>query len=300
MMDQINAMKVFRRVIETGSFTAVANEMGITQPTVSKHINSLESYHGTKLMNRSTRQLHPTDTGLMYYERCCLILDELDDIDEQMRAQLSLPAGTLRVNAPVTFGRLQILPRLWKFLKQYPEVKFDMFMDDNYVDLVKEGIDVAIRIGPLTDSTLIARKIGIMHRYTVASPEYIKKHGKPETLQDLLQHNCLVYNLLTTRNDWYFQGKKGMEKIAVHGTFSTNNPDAIRGALLAGLGVAASPDWLVEEDIKQGRLVEIMTDYKPTSLDINAIYPQRRFMPAKVNLFINYLQSELNIESQQN
>jgi len=287
------AMKLFRRVIESGSFTAVAKETGLTQPTVSKQLASLESHHGIKLINRSTRQLHPTDAGLEYYERCCQILDELDEIDSQMREQQSMPSGTLRVNAPVTYSRLEILPRLWKFLKQHPQLKCDMFLDDNYVDLVKEGIDVAIRIGPLTDSSMIARKIGMMHRYTVASPAYLAEHGEPDTLQDLLQHNCLIYNLLTTRNEWYFEGEKGIEKIAVRGQYSTNNPDAIRGALIEGLGIAAAPDWLVEKDIQEGRLVEILTDYKPTSLEINAIYPERRFLPAKVRLFINFLKADL-------
>ena len=289
-------MGVYRRVIETGSFTAVANETGQTQPTISKHIAALESHYGIKLINRSTRQLHPTDIGMEFYERCCQILDEMDDMDSQLLEQQSLPTGKLRVNAPVTFSRLAILPILWPFLKQYPELKFDMFMDDNYVDLVKEGIDVAIRIGPLTDSTLIAKKIGTVKRYTVASPDYIARHGTPTTLKDLLKHNCLIYNLLTTRNEWYFHGDKGIETVVVNGSYSTNNPDAIRGALLAGLGIAASPDWLVEKDIEQGRLIELLQYNKPTALDIHAIYPQRRFLPAKVRLFISHLQSEFNKE----
>lgn len=293
-MDRISAMSVYRRVIETGSFTAVANESGLTQPTISKHIAGLESHYGLKLINRSTRQLHPTDIGMEFYERCCQILDEMEDMDSQLLEQQSLPTGKLRVNAPVTFSRLAILPLLWPFLKKYPELKFDMFMDDNYVDLVKEGIDIAIRIGPLTDSTLIAKKIGTMKRYTVASPDYIKEHGLPDSIEDLLNHNCLIYNLLTTRNEWYFHSGKDIKSVIVNGHFCTNNPDAIRGALLAGLGIGAAPDWLIEKDIEQGHLIELLPDYKPTSLDINAIYPQRRFLPAKVRLFIDYLETALN------
>jgi len=145
---------------------------------------------------------------------------------------------------------------------------------------------------------MISRKIGIMHRHTVASPSYLKANKEPSVLKDLLHHNCLVYNLLTTRNEWHFHGKKGIEKIAVSGSFTTNNPDAIRAALLAGIGIAAAPDWLVEEDIKQGRLIEIMKNYKPTSLEINAIYPDRRFLPAKVRLFIQHLQTEFKHRQQ--
>jgi len=288
-------MQLFRRVAEAGSFSAVSREMNISQSTVSKQIAGLEEYLGTKLLSRSTRQLHLTIAGQRYYERCCLILDELADTEAEIQAQQTMPTGILRVNIPVAAGRMKILPCLWKFQERYPELKLDMHLDDNYIDLVKEGFDVVIRIGELTDSTLIARKMGTIERYTVASPDYLAKHGEPQTLSDLHKHDCLVYNLLTTRNEWHFVGKKGKEKVIVQGRFSSNSPDAIIQAVLAGQGIAVILGWLVEEDIAAGRLKVILNEHTPSSLDINALYPERRFMQAKLRLFLDYLQSELQL-----
>ncbi|MCK4871040.1 MAG: LysR family transcriptional regulator [Gammaproteobacteria bacterium] len=292
-MDRISAMQIFRRVVEAGSFSAVSREMQLSQPTVSKQIAALEDHLGTKLLSRSTRQLNLTDAGHHYYERCCQILDELSGAEAEIREQQTLPTGLLRVNVPIAAGRMKILPLVWKFRERYPDLKIDMHFDDHYVDLVKEGVDVAIRIGDLSDSSLVARKMGTIPRYTVASPEYLEKHGEPETLEDLHQHECVVYNLLNTRNEWHFTSKQGKEKISVKGGFSSNSPDAMREAALTGQGVAVILGWLVEEDIEQGRLKVVLNDYVPTALGLNAIYPERRFMPAKLSLFLDFLQSEL-------
>lgn len=293
VMDRISAMQIFRRVVEAGSFSAVSREMQLSQPTVSKQIAALEAHLGTKLLSRSTRQLNLTDAGQHYYERCCQILDELTDAEVEIREQQTLPTGLLRVNVPIAAGRMKILPLIWKFQEQYPDLKIDMHFDDNYVDLVKEGVDVAIRIGELSDSSLIARKMGTIPRYTVASPAYLEKYGEPKTLEDLHQHDCLVYNLLTTRNEWHFNGEKGKEKVIVQGGFSSNSPDAIRQAALAGRGVAVILGWLVEDDIAQGHLKVILNDHVPTALDLHAMYPERRFKSAKVSMFLDYLQAEL-------
>lgn len=292
-MDRINAMQLFVRVVESGSFSAVSREMQLSQPTVSKQIAGLEEYLKTKLLNRSTRQLNLTDAGHRYYDRCCQILDELADTETEVQQQQTIATGTLRVNMPVAAGRIKILPSLWQFLEQYPDLKLDIQLDDSYIDLVKEGVDVAIRVGPLTDSSLVARKLGTIPRYTVASPEYLEKHGEPATIDALQQHDCLVYSLLETQNEWHFNQGKGNEKILVDGNFSSNSPDAIREAVLAGKGIAVILGWLVEDDIEQGRLKVILKNHVPTPLDINVMYPQRRFMPAKLRLFIDYLQSEI-------
>jgi len=292
-MDKINAMKIFRRVAESGSFSAVSREMHISQPTVSKQIAALEDDLCTKLLSRSTRELNLTDAGQRYYERCCLILDELDETEANIRNQQNFPTGLLRINLPIAAGRIKILPCIWDFFNSYPDLKMDTRFDDNYVDLIKEGVDVAIRIGELSDSSLVARKIGTIPRYLVASSAYLEKHGEPKTLQELQQHNCIVYNLLNTRNEWHFNSKNGKQKISVHGRFSSNSPDAIRQAVTQGQGIAVILGWIVEQDIAQGKMKVIMKDYAPTALDINAVYPQRRFMPAKVSLFLDYLQEKL-------
>jgi len=289
-------MQLFRRVAEAGSFSAVSREMHLAQSTVSKQIAGLEEYLGTKLLNRSTRQLHLTEAGQHYYERCCQILEELADTEAEIQTRQTTLNGLIRVNIPVAVGRMKILPVLWKFQDRYPQLKLDIHLDDNYIDLVKEGVDVVIRIGELTDSTLIARKMGTIPRYTLASPAYLVKHAEPHILADLHNHDCLIYNLLTTRNEWHFVGKKGKEKISVQGRFSSNSPDAIRQAVLAGQGIAVMLGWLVEDDIAQGHLKVILNDYVPSALDIHALYPERRFMQAKVRLFLDYLQSELQLE----
>lgn len=293
MMDRIGAMQLFRRVVEVGSFSAVSREMQLSQSTVSKKIAGLEEYLNTKLLNRSTRQLNLTDAGQRYYQRCCQILDEVADTEAELQQQQDIATGTLRISVPIAAGRMKILPCLWKFFDRYPALKFDIHFDDHYVDLVKEGVDVAIRVGELADSSLIARKMGCLQRYIVASPEYIELYGEPKTLEELQQHNCIVYSLLSTRNEWHFDGKKGKERTLVQGRFSSNSPDAIRQAALRGQGIAVILGWLVEDDIAQGRLNVIMQDYTPTTLDLNAIYPQRQFMPAKVSLLLDYLQLEL-------
>lgn len=292
-MDRIGAMQLFRRVVETGSFSAVSREMQLSQPTVSKKIAGLEEYLATKLLNRSTRQLNLTDAGQRYYQRCCQILDEVADTEAELQQQHDVATGTLRISVPIAAGRMKILPCLWKFFDQYPALKFDIHFDDHYVDLVKEGVDVAIRVGELADSSMVARKMVRIPRYMVASKEYLEQHGEPKTLKELQQHNCIVYSLLSTRNEWHFETKKGKEKVLVQGRFSSNSPDAIRQAALRGQGIAVILGWLVEEDIAQGRLNIIMRDYTPTALDLNAIYPQRQFMPAKVSLLLDYLQLEL-------
>jgi len=292
-MDKISAMQIFRRVAESGSFSAVSREMHLSQPTISKQIAALEDNLGTKLLSRSTRQLNLTDAGQRYYERSCLILDELAETEADIRQQQNLPTGILRVNIPIAAGRMKILPCMWEFVNTYPDLKMDTIFDDSYVDLVKEGVDVAIRIGELADSSLVAKKIGTIPRYMVASTAYLEKFGEPKTLQDLQQHNCLIYNLLNTRNEWHFDGKHGKQKMSVQGRFSSNSPDAIRQAVLQDQGIAVMLGWLVEDDIAQGKMKVIMEDYIPIALDINAVYPQRRFMPAKVSLFISYLQEKL-------
>lgn len=291
-MDVLLSMSIFRRVAETENFSEVAREMGISQPTVSKQVAALEKHLDAKLINRSTRQLSLTDVGKQYYSQCVHILDEIIESESSIRDQQFLPRGLLRINTPVTFGELNIVPHLWQFLSEYPDLKVDLVMDDRYVDLVKDGVDVAIRVGPMTDSTLIARKIGDSPRVTVASPEYLAANGEPKKPQDLTTHNCIVYMLLATLNEWHFTGPQGKETIRVSGRFSVNNPRVIRNAVLANQGIAVTPLWLIGDCIKSGQVKVILDQYIPTPLEIHAVYPERRFVPVKVRCLIDYLQSK--------
>jgi DNA-binding transcriptional LysR family regulator len=291
-MNLILSMSVFRRVAETENFSEVAREMNISQSTVSKHVAALETHLEIKLLNRSTRQLSLTDVGKQYYDSCVHIIDEIIETESILRNQQSLPTGTLRINTPVTFGELCIVPELWEFLANYPDLKIDLIMDDHYVDLVKNGVDMAIRVGPLSDSSLIARKIGDSPRVTVASPEYLADNAEPDTLQDLKMHNCIVYSLLTTRNEWHFIGPQGKEVIRVDGRLNVNNPRSIRQAVLAGQGIAVTPIWLMRDYIKSGQVKVILNKYVPTPLDIHAVYPERRFVPVKVRYFIDFIREK--------
>jgi len=292
-MGVLLSMSVFRRVVETGNFSEVARELELSQPTVSKHVAALENRLNVKLLNRSTRSLSLTDVGKHYYDRCVHILDELHETESTLCNQQSQPTGTLRINTPVTFGELNIVPHLWQFLLEYPDLKVDLIMDDHYVDLVKEGVDMAIRVGPMTDSSLISRKIGDSPRVAVASPDYLAANGEPGTLQDLKAHNCIVYMLLTTLNEWHFTGPHGKETVRVNGRFSVNNPRTIRQAALAGQGIAITPMWLIHESIEAGEVKVILDQYTPTPLEIHAVYPDRRFVPAKVSCFIDYIRTKL-------
>lgn len=294
-MDLITSMSIFNRIVEAGSFTAVARETGLSQPTVSKHVAELENRLGIKLLNRSTRQLSLTEAGKEYYDRCTRILNELEELESSVGQCRTEPTGTLRVNVPVTFGRMYLLPILWEFMRKYPDLKLDLVMDDGYVDLVKDGVDLAIRVGPLTDSTLIARKIGDSPRVTVVSPDYLAEHGEPKTLSDLEEHSCIVYTYLTTRNEWYFNGARGEEKLRVSGHFSASSPDAIHDAVIAGVGIAVAPLWLIHDALTKGKVKAILTDYDPTPLEIHAVYPDRRYVPSRVRLFIDHLRSSMKV-----
>ncbi len=288
-MNVLLSMSVFRRVAETGSFSEVASELSLSQPTVSKHVAALEKHLNVKLLSRSTRQLNLTDAGKQYYNQSIHLLDELNEIESSIRNQLSLPSGTLRINTPVTFGELNIAPYVWTFLDTYPDLNIELIMDDHYVDLIKGGVDMAVRIGPLTDSNLIAQKIGLSPRVVVASPEYLAANGEPETLFELKDHQCIIYTLLTTRNEWHFTGPKGKETVRVNGRFSVNNPRIVREAVLASQGIAVTPTWLIGDAIDKGKAKIILDNFTPTPLDIHVVYPDRHFVPAKVRYFINFL-----------
>lgn len=292
-MNTLLSMKLFRRVAEVGNFTEVAREMALSQPLVSKYITALERHLGVKLLHRSTRQLSLTDAGKQYYEHCARILDDLQEIESSLRLQQSSLTGTPRINMPVTFGEISILPHVWAFLEDYPGLSFDLIMDDHYVDLVKEGVDMAIRVGPMTDSNLIARKISDSPRFTVASSAYLAAHGEPNDLHELSAHHCIVYTLLTTRDEWHFKGPEGPRSIKVSGRLSVNNPRAIREAVLAGQGNAVTPIWLMDDCIRDGQVKVILKDYIPTPLEIQVVYPERRLVPAKVRLFIEYIRARL-------
>ncbi|PLY00861.1 MAG: LysR family transcriptional regulator [Desulfuromonas sp.] len=288
-MDQLTAMKLFARVVDTGSFSAVAREMNMGQPAVSKQISALEQKLGVRLLNRSSRQLVLTEAGSAYYERCHGILADLEEAETTVTSLGGTPRGRLRVNMSVAFGRLHIAPFMPEFLERYPEISIDLMMNDRFVDLVAERVDLAIRIGDLEDSSLLARRLGVSPMVVVGAPSYFEKYGFPEHPEDLKEHNCLTYTFLRSGNNWRF--KKGKEEISVpvRGNCQSDNTDGIRDIMIAGTGLALVPAWLVRCELAHGELVTVLNDFLPWESPIHAVYPESKYVPLKVRCFIDFL-----------
>jgi DNA-binding transcriptional LysR family regulator len=290
-MDRLYQMRLYTRVVETGSFSAVARELGTIQPTVSKQLTALEDHLGVRLLNRTTRQLSPTEAGRKYYERCKRILDDIADAEGNLSDMQTRPTGMLRVHAAVAFGQLYMLPLLFKFRRLYPGLAIDVMLSDRYVDLIQEGVDVAIRFGELRDSQLVARKVGGSTRVCVASPAYLRARGTPKSPGELFSQNCITYNYLFS-NEWEFETAQGPTTVRVGGDFRANSALTIRAAALEGIGIANMPTMFVQEDIDQGRLLRVLAEYGPPAVDVHAIYPSARFLSTKVRTFLDFVAEE--------
>jgi DNA-binding transcriptional LysR family regulator len=291
-MDRLGAMEMFVRIVETGNFSAVARQLGTTQPTISKQLTALEKQLQTRLLNRSTRSLSLTEAGATYYERCRRIIDEVREAEGALGRLQSALTGTLHVNGSIALGQIFVAPLVLKFQRQYPGLAIELSLSDRYIDLVEEGVDVAVRVGRLADSNLVARRLGSTRRVLVATPAYLATHGTPQRPEDLVHHSCLLYAYLSTGNEWGFKGPEGEIRVRVHGNFKANNGEVIRQALLANVGVAMSPDWLIHDKLESGEVVALLPEFAPPPLEISAVYPSGRHVSTKVRTFIEFLQSE--------
>ena len=284
-------MQVFAKVASLGSFSAAARALGMSQSMATKHVDAIEDRLGAQLFQRTTRRLTLTDAGQRYLEACERILAEIEEADAEAAADVAEPRGTLRVNAPLSFGFRQVVPALADFAGLHPQLTVDLGLTDRFVDLVEEGWDLAIRLGALRDSALIARRLAPAMIVLCASPDYLARHGVPKTLADLAGHNCLGYTLPTaaTAGRWLF-GADGSVPVEVSGNLRANNGDALRAAALAGQGVIYQPTFLVAEDIRAGRLVCVHLDEAPFRFgSVYAVYAPSRHVPAKVRSFIDFL-----------
>jgi len=293
-MDLFSSMSVFKRVAEAKSFTQVAHELGTSQPTVSKHIAYLEKRLEVKLLNRSTRHLSLTELGQNYYEHCSRIVDDLVETEANVNLIKSAPVGNVRITATVLTGQHLIAPAIWKFLEQYPKVKVDLILEDRFSDLVKDGIDIAIRAGELSESNYIARKLASCPQVLLASPEYLDKFGTPERVNDLSKHNCLYHSIQASSNLWQFKGANGNESVRVNGQFISNNRETLNAAALAGLGIVYTFLWSNKSHIKNGWLVQVLPEYQLNDLDLYAVYQQRKYTPSKIRSLIDFLSDSLN------
>jgi LysR family transcriptional regulator for bpeEF and oprC len=283
-MDRFLLMQTFIRVVETGSFSAVARELGTGQPNVSRHIASLERYLGARLLHRSTRKLTLTPEGERYYAEATRVLDAMTEAESNVRGE-DAPRGLLRVACPTLLGRSHVLPQVKPLLSRFPQMQMDLQIGDRYVDLVEEGIDLAIRIGTLKDSALRARRVGAAERLCVASSEYLAAHGEPALPQDLARHDCVVYSLASAGNLWSFRNVE----VAVQGRFRVNTPDGIRSAVLDGMGIAYSPAWLFEDAIRDGRVKSLLAEHRGPLVPIHIVHAANRLLPSRARAFMDFI-----------
>lgn len=291
-MRSITDMEVFIRTVRCGSLSAAARTMDLTPAAVSYRLDKLEGSLGTRLLHRTTRRLTLTEDGSEYLRQAERMISELEKVEAAVSRRDEVPQGTLKVTMPSSFGRQHIAPVMPKFLKHHPMVRLNLIMSDEMIDIMGQGVDVAIRICELQDSEFIARKLAPDRRVVCASPDYLERHGTPAKPSDLASHNCLV---LSQQPYWTFKGPQGLERVKVAGNFECNNGEAIREAALSGLGIALKATWDIAGAIKTGRLCTILDDY-PISSDTSvwAIYPSRRNVPAKVTAFIAFMKEHFS------
>ena len=286
-------IRTFVRAAETGSFTAVAVEQQQSQPTISRQISALEKHLGVRLLQRTTRALTLTDEGRTYYDHARAILEAVEGASIAVRPGNAAVTGQLRIAAPLAFARLHIMPRMKRFLAMHPTLTTDWVLGDRPVDLVEEGVDLAIRIGRIADQSLIARRIGGMRRITVATPDYWLRNGRPTHPEELKAHDCIVYTGLATVDEWHFRSMNGSPQVVkVKGRVRVSASEGMRTAVLEGLGVAVVPTWLFTDEIERGILQRVLTDYEPDPLPIQAVTPSRRLVPPRVRAFSDFLADE--------
>jgi DNA-binding transcriptional LysR family regulator len=288
-LDELTDIVVFVRVVEAKSFTAAAERFGIAKSVVSKYVTRLEARLAARLLNRTTRRLSLTEAGAALYERSRLALEEIATAERCVSHVQAAPRGRLKLNAPMSFGILHLGPALPDFLTHYPEITLDVSYNDRFVDVIEEGYDVTLRITTaLPDSTLVARRLTSIRLVVCASPAYLERAGIPETPEDLIHHNCLIYTL-PSGNELHFDGPGGKRSITVSGNYQSNNSMAIRDMLLAGMGVAHIPTFIVGEALQSGALVTVLDDYPTKPLTLYAVYPHNRYLSPKVRAFVDFL-----------
>ena len=287
-MDRMTSMATFVKVVESGGFSAAARTLSMSPSMVTAHVQSLEERLGVRLLNRSTRRVSLTEVGHAYYERCLQILAEEDDADQIAQALQSTPRGTLRLNTSIAIPPL-LAPVVAEFVALYPEVSVNLTMSDRMIDLVEEGFDLAVRNMSVPDSSLVVRRVATYRFVVCGAPGYLAARGIPGQPADLSQHNCLVYSHSAWGNEWRFAGPDGEQSVAVEGNLQANSDNALRLAAVHGQGLALAPSFLLIEEIKSGRLVPVLTEFLQTEHAINAIYPHRHHLSAKVRSFIDLL-----------
>jgi LysR family transcriptional regulator for bpeEF and oprC len=288
-VDRFSSLQLFVRVVERGSFTHVGRELGIGQPAVSKQIAALEAHFGTRLLSRTPRGLQPTAAGQDLYESAIRLLGDLEETEVRIGRKSVSPAGVVRLATPPALGRMYLIPRLPAFFARYPDVSIDLSVAERRVDLVRDGIDIALRVGALADSTLLARKIGDLHMMTAATPAYLAQHGTPSTPADLRSHNLIVGQTQGATQAWKFNGPNGSFLLEPEGNIRSNDVEDQRAAVLAGLGIGYAGRAMFAADMKAGNVVAILEDYAPAPSPIHVLCVGGRRMPQRFRVVIDFL-----------
>lgn len=285
-MDRLGDLDIFSRVATTGSMSQAARDLGMSPPVISKRIKRLEERLGTRLLQRTTRQIALTDAGRGFHERVLAILASVEEAENWVSQRAMLARGPLRISAPTTFGRLHVAPHLVRFMERYPEISLDLSLSDSFVDVVGDGFDVAIRIADLADTSLVARRLAPNHRVLCATPDYLEKHGAPVSLADLARHRLLVHNA----DHWRLEGPEGGINVPVTSAIATNSSEVIREAVIAGLGIALRSTWDVGPELRSNKLTIVLPRYRASHrVGLYAVYPSRRHLPQRTRVFIDFL-----------
>jgi DNA-binding transcriptional LysR family regulator len=285
-MDRLAELDIFARVVTAGSMSAAGRELGLSPPVVSKRIRSLEERLGTRLLQRTTRQLALTESGKGFYERVVAILASVDEAEAWVSRRSAAARGVLRISAPTSFGRMHVAPHLVEFLKQYPDITIDLSLSDAFVDVVAEGYDLAIRIADLADSSLVAKRLAPNHRVLCATSDYLAMNGAPATLTDLSRHKLLVHNT----DHWRLESLEGAATVKVESAIRTNSSEVIREAVLAGVGIALRSTWDVGPEIDNGSVQIVLPQWHASArVGVYAVYPSRRHLAHKVRVFMDFL-----------
>lgn len=289
---QLDDMRIFVATVDAHNFTAAANRLNLSKQFVSRRVMALEEALGVRLLIRNTRKLAVTELGQEFYERARRILGEVEEAEQAMSLRRGAPHGLLRVSAPMSFGMVHLSPLVAMFLKKHGDVRFDMELSDRTVDVVGEGFDMAIRIGTLADSTLIAQKLAAVQMVACCSPQYLRRRGTPAMPTDLQRHACLLYGH-GGPTTWEFIVEGAHESVEVRGPLRANNGELIRDAAMAGLGIALLPDFIVSGGLRNGQLVPVLEPYLPRVSALYAVYPQHRQSSTTIQTFTAFLREQL-------
>lgn len=289
MLD-IGSMVVFARVVEAGGFSAAARRLDLSKSAVSKQISRLEARLGVRLLNRSTRRISLTEAGRVYYEGCQRTIEAAESAESALGGLTERPSGHLRVSAPMSFGIGHVAPLLGDFLRRYPDITMDLELNDRQVDLIAEGFDLAIRIGELPDSSLVARRLAPSLLLLCAAPSYLERQGIPEQPEDLSDHRCLIYSYGALGNRWRFRGPEADRRVKIAGPLAVNNGEVLAQAAVDGLGIVALPSFIVCDALRSGRLVPVLPDWHLAErAAVHAVYPAARHLSPKIRAFVDFL-----------